>query len=108
MASDWYLRRRARAAAERGRKMGLASGEARNRRALESDEPVRGERLVRITVEDSLRPTRVIVARQFEQDEGRWSRFHVQGRFPVSASGLGAFVASAVDSGRDSGRKRPC
>jgi hypothetical protein len=103
VASEWYLRRRARAASERGRQMGLASGEARQRRALESDGPVRGDRVVRITVEDSLRPTRVIVARQFEQDEGRWSRFHVQGRFPVSASGLGALVAGAIDSGRDSG-----
>jgi len=79
--------------------MGLASGEARQRRALESDEPRRAERVIRITVEDSLRPTRVIVARQFEQDEGRWSRFHVQGRFPASASGLGALVAVVIESG---------
>jgi len=96
MASEWYLRRRARAAFERGRKMGLASAEARNRRALESDEPVRGERVVRITVEDSMGKGGVIVARQFEQDGGRWSRFHVRGHYPVGARGIGRIVAKLI------------
>jgi len=47
MPSSSYIRRRMREASERGRRMGLASARARERRALESDEPMRGERTVR-------------------------------------------------------------
>lgn len=96
MASDAYLRRRAAAASARGRMMGLASAAARERRALAEDGPVRGERLVRITVEDSLGKGVVFVARQIEGDNGRWSRFCVRGRYPVAASGLGAMVTEVL------------
>lgn len=78
--------------------MGLASAAARDRRRLESDEPLRGERMVRIVVEDSLgRCSGEIVARQFEQDEGRWSRFCVRGHYPVGARGLGLMVAGMIE-----------
>lgn len=73
-----------------------ASAEARNRRALEEAGHVRGERNVRIFIEDSLGQGGVIDARQFEQDEGRWSRFHVRGHYPVLPNGMGKIVAKII------------
>ena len=98
MASGNYMRRRARVASERGRRMGRASERARERRAAVSNEPVREVRGIEITIRDSHRPMTVIRVRQHQGDEGEWGRLRVEGMRmrPVGRAGLGRLVAAAV------------
>jgi hypothetical protein len=60
--------------------------------------PVRGVRVVEITIRDSMAPRTIIRAVQREDDEGRWGRFELAGigRRPVGRRGLGEMVAAAV------------
>jgi len=71
---------------------------AKERKREEMGGGVREERVVRITIEDSMRPREVIVARQVEDDVGRFGRFRVDGFCgrPVGWSGLGALVGRLV------------
>ena len=64
-----------------------------------ANRPLRCERVVRITVEDFLRTRSVIVARQVEGDDGRWSRWRVDGMTcrPIGGSGLAVLVREALE-----------
>ncbi len=73
--------------------MGLASGRARaNRRVAGECDARRMERVLRLTIEDSMRP------RQVEGEEGRWSRFRIVGAKcrPKGKTGIGKLVADLI------------
>lgn len=76
----------------------MRAAKARKRVADCEGMPVREVRGIEVVILDSHRPMTTIKARQYQDDEGRWGRLHVDGFSgrPVGRSGFGRLIAGAV------------
>lgn len=93
MASKSYWRKKQEQRSARGRR----GAEARWARA-HAEGPVRASRWVEIEVRCSDRPLEVVRLRQDELDDGRWSRFVIEGTHGRrrGANGVGKLVAALI------------
>jgi hypothetical protein len=94
MPSKSYWRRKKEKQRERGRR----GAEARWAKKHQNPAPVRTSIHVEVEVRHSDRPTEIIRMRRDQMDDGRWSRFHIQGipGRPRGTRGSGLLIAALI------------
>ncbi len=94
MPSKSYWRKKKEKQSERGRR----GSEARWAKEHQDPAPVRTSIYVEVEVRYSARPTEIIRMRRDQMDNGRWSRFHIEGISgrPRGTRGVGLLIAKLI------------